>query len=72
MNTCNPAPKSQEILDKVYDHLNSIDITKLPLHELEDFLGVVQKGRFLETLGKVPPYGFGLGPVPPTGGTTEK
>lgn len=44
--------RSKQLLDKVYDHLATIDVTKLSMRELEDFLGVVQKGRFLETFGQ--------------------
>ncbi len=59
--------RSKELLDKVYDHLDTIDVTALSMRELQDFLEVVQKGQFLESLGKVPPYpfgGFGLSNVP--------
>lgn len=59
--------RSKELLDKVYDHLNTIDVTKLSMRELQDFLEVVQKGQFLESLGKVPSYpfgGFGLSNAP--------
>lgn len=44
--------KSKELLNKVYDHLDTVDVTKLSMRELEDFLGVVQKGQFLETFGQ--------------------
>lgn len=44
--------RSDELLKKVYDHLNTIDVTKLSFAELKDFLGVVQQGRFLETFGQ--------------------
>lgn len=53
--------RSKELLDKVYNHLNSIDLEKLSMSELKDFLEVVQKGQFLESFGKVPPYGCGFG-----------
>jgi len=54
--------RSKELLQKVYDHLDSIDVTKLSMNELRDFLEVVQKGRFLESFGQMPSYalsGFG-------------
>lgn len=41
--------RSKKILDKVFDYLESIDVTKLTMDELKDFLEVVQKGQFLET-----------------------
>lgn len=49
--------KAQELLDKVYSHLETIDISKLSMNELKDFLEVVQKGQFLESYGKVPSFG---------------
>lgn len=52
--------RSKELLDKVYNHLNSIDLEKLSMSELKDFLEVVQKGQFLESFGKVPQYGLGM------------
>lgn len=54
-----PENKSKKLLDKVYDHLDTIDVSKLSMRELTDFLEVVQKGRFLETIGQFPSYGFG-------------
>lgn len=51
--------KSQELLDKVYAYLDTIDVTKLSMSELKDFLGVVQQGQFLETTRKMPSFGFG-------------
>lgn len=51
--------RAQELLDKVYDHLNSIDVTKLSMRDLQEFLEVLQKGQFLESYGKVPSYGLG-------------
>lgn len=56
MNTQNS--RSQELLNKVYDHLDSVDVSKLSMRELTDFLEVVQKGRFLESLGQMPGYGL--------------
>lgn len=56
MNTQNS--RSKELLNKVYDHLDSIDVSKLSLRELTDFLEVVQKGQFLESFGQMPGYGF--------------
>ncbi len=55
--------RSKELLNKVYDHLDSIDVTKLSMSELADFLEVVQKGQFLETIGKVPSFGLGTSPL---------
>lgn len=57
MNTQNS--RSKELLKKVYNHLDSIDISKLSLSELGTFLEVVQKGQFLETTGQLPGFGFG-------------
>lgn len=54
MNTQNS--KSMELLEKVYDHLDSIDVSKLSMRELGDFLEVVQKGRFLEAYGQMPGF----------------
>lgn len=48
--------KSKELLEKVYNHLDSIDVSKLSWSELKDFLEVVQKGQFLEGFGQIPPY----------------
>lgn len=53
----NDNSKSKKLLDKVYEHLDSIDVSKLSMRELEDFLGVVQKGRFLEVTGQAPAFG---------------
>lgn len=54
--------RSKALLDKVYNHLESIDVSKLSMRELQDFLEVVQKGRFLETIGQIPPfYGSSIG-----------
>lgn len=51
--------RSKKLLDKVYNQLDSIDLTKLSMREMSDFLEVVQKGRFLESIGQMPQYGFG-------------
>lgn len=51
--------RSLELLDKVYNRLDSIDLSTLSMRELSDFLEVVQKGRFLEAygaIGAVSPY----------------
>lgn len=57
--------RSTELLNKVYNHLDTIDVSKLSMREMTDFLEVVQKGRFLETAGQMPPFGFGgLFPTP--------
>jgi len=58
MNEINHS-RSKELLEKVYDHLDSIDVSKLSMNELKDFLEVVQKGQFLESFGQMPSYGFG-------------
>lgn len=50
---------SKDLLDKVYTRLDKIEIDKLSLSELKDFLGVVQQGRFLETIGQAPSFGLG-------------
>lgn len=54
--------RSKELLSKVYDHLDTIDVTKLSMNELKDFLGVVQQGQFLESYGQIPGFGFGGNP----------
>lgn len=56
-----PNGRSKALLDKVYDHLDSIDVTKLSMGELQDFLVVVQKGQFLETIGQPSPWFNGFG-----------
>lgn len=53
-----PNTRSTELLNKVYDELDKVDLSKLSMRELSDFLEVVQKGRFLETAGQMPPYGL--------------
>lgn len=50
--------RSTKLLNKVYDHLENIDVSKLSMRELQDFLEVVQKGRFLESIGQPSPYSF--------------
>lgn len=51
--------RSKELLNKVYDHLDTIDVSKLSMNEIKDFLEVVQKGQFLESYGTmVSPYAF--------------
>lgn len=60
MSMCETS-RSKELLNKVYDHLETIDVSKLSMREIEDFLGVVQKGQFLETIGNPGGYGFGFG-----------
>lgn len=57
MNT--PNSRSKELLNKVYDHLEKIDVSTLSMRELQDFLEVVQKGQFLETYGTTGSFGFG-------------
>lgn len=51
--------RSTALLNKVYDHLDSVDVSKLSMRELTDFLEVVQKGQFLETFGQTSALGFG-------------
>lgn len=58
--------RSKALLDKVYDHLESIDVTKLSMRELQDFLEVVQKGQFLETIGQPSPWFNGYCAAPAT------
>lgn len=55
----NTNSRSTELLNKVYDRLDGIELEKLTMRELSDFLEVVQKGRFLETAGQIPGFGFG-------------
>lgn len=59
--------RSIKLLDKVYDHLESIDVSNLSMNELKDFLEVVQKGQFLESYGAIAPnpYGYGFGACAP-------
>lgn len=57
MNTENS--RSGELLEKVYNQLDSIDLEKLSMSEMKDFLEVVQKGQFLESFGQMPQYGLG-------------
>ena len=52
--------RSKELLNKVYDHLDTIDVSKLSMSEMKDFLEVVQKGQFLETFGQTCALGPGL------------
>lgn len=52
--------RSTALLNKVYDKLESIDVNKLSMGEMKDFLEVVQKGRFLETTGQFAGLGLGL------------
>lgn len=49
MNEATNTPRSKALLDKVFDHLESIEVEKLSMRELEDFLEVVRKGQFLES-----------------------
>lgn len=52
----NNTSRSKQLLEKVYDHLDTIDVSKLSMNELKDFLEVVQKGRFLESYGSMQGY----------------
>lgn len=65
--------RSTKLLDKVYDHLESIDVSKLSMNELKDFLEVVQKGQFLESYGTIAPnpYGYGFGACGPCVSTRD-
>ena len=51
--------RAQNLLDKIYDRLEKVDVEKLSYDEMKDFLEVVQKGQFLEAFGTMPEYGFG-------------
>lgn len=64
--------RSKKILDKVFDHLESIDVTKLTMDELKDFLEVVQKGQFLETTGAFAGYPYGFGGANPFSSVTNQ
>ena len=50
---------SKELLNKVYNHLDTLDVTTMSMDELKDFLEVVQKGQFLESFGQNPYFGNG-------------
>lgn len=52
----NNTSRSKQLLEKVYDHLDTIDVSKLSMNELKDFLEVVQKGQFLESYGSMQGY----------------
>lgn len=52
----NKTSRSNQLLDKVYDHLDTIDVSTLSMNELKDFLEVVQKGQFLESYGTMQGY----------------
>lgn len=72
----NKNSKSKQLLDKVYNHLDTIDITRLSMNELKDFLEVVQKGQFLESFGSISalspnPYGWGSNQAGYSLGSTE-
>lgn len=60
MNNNENAPRSKELLDKVFDRLDAVDVNALSTPDLKDFLEVVQKCQFLEGFGKVPALGLGL------------
>lgn len=66
-------PKSKQLLDKVYAHLDTIDVTKLSMAEMKDFLEVVQKGQFLEAFGTTSAIGcVGFNsPAPVVGDTAD-
>lgn len=46
--------KADELVDKVYKRLDTVNLYGLSLKELEDFLGVVQRLQFLESIAKFP------------------
>lgn len=50
--------RSKKLLDKVFDHLDTIEVSKLSMDEMKDFLEVVQKGQFLESYGTTAALGF--------------
>lgn len=51
-------PRTTALINKVFDHLDKVDVDKLSTAELKDFLEVVQKGQFLESYGQMPALGF--------------
>lgn len=61
--------KAQKLLNKVYNHLEGIDITNMSMRDLQEFVEVLQKAHFLESAGQNSPYNFGgfggLGSLPP-------
>ena len=50
---------SKELLNKVYNHLDTLDVTTMSMDELKDFLEVVQKGQFLESFGQASAFPYG-------------
>lgn len=58
MNNTN-TPRSHALLNKMYDHLDTIDVSNLSMSEMKDFLEVVRAGQFLESYGQMPSMGFG-------------
>lgn len=74
----NNTSRSKQLLEKVYDHLDTVDVSKLSMNELKDFLEVVQKGQFLESYGSMQGYlspnpcGFGYGCNTGDGETTTE
>lgn len=57
-NNTENAPRSKELLNKVFARLDAVDVNELSTPDLKDFLEVVQKCQFLEFFGKIPSYGF--------------
>lgn len=49
-------PRSSALLEKVFDRLEKVDLEKLDMREIKDFLEVVQQGQFLESAGKAPTH----------------
>lgn len=46
--------KSDELLQKVYDRLDTVDLDNLTLKELPDFVEVVQRCKFCEQVFSYP------------------
>lgn len=44
--------RAKELLDKVYDHLASVDFSKWSMRDLQEYVEVLQKAHFLETTGQ--------------------
>lgn len=55
----NENSRSKKLLGKVFDYLDTIDVSKLSMSDMKDFLEVVQKGQFLESFGSTSALGFG-------------
>lgn len=60
----NGTPRSTALLNKVFDYLDSIDVSALSWSERKDFLEVVQKCQFQESYGQIPSGFSGLCAAP--------